>query len=87
MTYLSSLERFAIDRGLKQGLQEGLQAGRQAGRQEGLRELLLTQLDKRFGSLDDSVRARLAAADAEALSAWALNFVDAATLEQVFRDK
>jgi hypothetical protein len=75
MTYLSSLERFAIDRGVKRGLQEGRQ------------ELLLTLLNKRFGSLDDSVRARLAAADAETLSAWALNFVDAATLDEVFRNK
>lgn len=103
MTYLSSIERFGMERGMKKGLQEGRQVGlqqglqegrqkghqegRQEGRQEGLQELLLALLSKRFGSLDDTVRARLAAADACQLSAWALNFVDAITLDDVFRNK
>lgn len=93
MAYLSSLERFGLERGMKQGLQQGLQEGRQKGlqegrqegRQEGQQALLVKQLSKRFGPLDQAVHARLAAADADALSAWALNFVDATSLDAVFR--
>lgn len=87
MTYLSSIERFGMERGMKRGLQEGRQVGLQEGRQEGKQALLLTQLNKRFSSVDDDVRARLAAADADTLSAWALNFVDAATIDEVFHNK
>ena len=65
-------------------------AGRKIGRQEGLQEgrstLLAAMLTKRFGALDPAVMARLAAADAERLSTWGLNLVDARTLDEVFRD-
>ncbi|WP_229262818.1 hypothetical protein [Duganella radicis] len=43
-------------------------------------------LAKRFGALDPVVMARLATADAEQLSAWALNTLDARSLDEVFRD-
>jgi hypothetical protein len=58
-------------------MEEGLQEGRQEGQ--------AALLSKRFGSLDETVHARLAQADADTLSAWALNFVDAATLDEVFQ--
>jgi hypothetical protein len=44
-------------------------------------------LTKRFGELDAAVRDRLSAADPDTLSSWALNFVDAVTLDQVFRSE
>jgi predicted transposase YdaD len=80
MPYLSSIERI----GMEIGHEKGLQKGRQEGRQEGGAELLAMQLTKRFGVLDAEVCARLAAADVEQLSAWAANFVDATTLDEVF---
>lgn len=43
--YITSIERFGIEKGLKEGLQKGLQKGRQEGlqkgRQEGLQKGLL----------------------------------------------
>lgn len=82
MTYLTSLERHAIGKGIRHGRRKGLQEGRQEGRAE----LLAALLDKRFGTIDPALRARLATADPLQLSAWALNFVDAGTLDEVFRD-
>ena len=82
MPYINNFERA----GRKIGRQEGLLEGRQEGRQEGRSTLLAAMLAKRFGELDPVVMARLATADAERLSAWALNFVDARTLDEVFRD-
>ena len=53
MPYISSIERFGIQKGLEQGRQEGLQQGLQLGRQEGQREGLLAAielgLEWRFG--------------------------------------
>jgi hypothetical protein len=48
--------------------------------------VLASMLSKRFDALDPGTLARLATADAERLSTWALNFVDARTLDEVFRD-
>lgn len=43
-------------------------------------------LNKRFGPLAPDMVARLANAEVDQLSKWGLNFVDASTLDQVFRD-
>jgi hypothetical protein len=90
MTYLTSLERQAIGKGIRKGRREGRREGRQEGwqegRQEGSAEVLAAMLAKRFGPLDSAVERRLAQADVRQLSSWALNFVDADSLDQVFRD-
>lgn len=78
MPYMTSIERYGIELGREEGLQEG--------RQEGQARLLAAQLAKRFGPLDVALVQRLAAADVSQLSSWALNFVDAGSLEQVFGD-
>ncbi|MHA4867431.1 RpnC/YadD family protein [Duganella sp. PWIR1] len=82
MTYISSIERIGMEIGRRQGLEEG----RQEGRQEGGAAVLSAVLAKRFGPLDAAVAARLARADVGQMSAWALNFVDARSLDEVFRD-
>jgi len=82
MPYISSMERLCMEQWGKHGLEEG----RQEGRQEGQSALLTDLLRQRFGELDAAVRARLLAADLPQLSAWAKNFVDAASLDEVFRD-
>jgi predicted transposase YdaD len=90
MPYVTSYERIGMEigmnKGLQEGLQEGLQRGRQVGMQEGWAGMLVAQLSKRFGTLSPEVAARLANADVTQLSRWALNFVDAGSLDQVFRD-
>jgi hypothetical protein len=85
MTYLSSIERLGMEIGIKKGMQQGMQQGIEQGMQQGRAELLAEMLTTRFGKLNEDVLARLAAASVEQLSAWARNFVDATTLDEVFR--
>jgi len=77
MTYLSSIERIGMEIGRKEGRQEG--------KQEGWAEGLTMVLTQRFGPLDAQVRERIAGADVPQLSTWARNFVDATSLDEVFR--
>jgi hypothetical protein len=85
MTYLSSIERLGMEIGIKKGMQQGMQQGIEQGMQQGRAELLAEMLTARFGKLNEDLLARLAAASVEQLSAWARNFVDATTLDDVFR--
>ncbi len=62
------------------------QQGRQEGRQEGESTLLLRQLERRFGPLDEHTRQRVRSADAEQLLEWGDRFVDALVLQDVFAD-
>ena len=72
MPYVTSAERFGIEKGLLQG------------RQEGEATLLQSLLARRFGTLPDAVRARLAGATVEQLESWALKILDAKSLDEVF---
>ena len=67
--------------------QEGWQEGRQEGRQEGESKLLERQIIRRFGfnAMSEPFRQKLATASIEELEQWGENFVDAKTLEEVFR--
>jgi len=55
----------------EEGLQEGLQKGREEGRKKGAGELLVRQLEHKFGPLDDAIRRRIDEATSEPLLAWA----------------
>lgn len=66
-----------IDSWNEQRLQEGVQQGEARA--------LLTLLEKRFGPVDQWVRDRIAAADAELLLEWIARFPNAASLADVFR--
>lgn len=72
--------------GLEEGLQQGLRKGRQEGRQEGEVTLLERLLTRRFGPLDETCRARLAAASTDQLENWAVKMLDATTLDDVFEE-
>lgn len=80
MSYVTSVERLATQRGMQQGLQQGLQQGKL----EGEAALLERQLIKRVGSLTEETRARLKAATADQLETWADRILDAPTLNAVF---
>ena len=54
--------------------------------EKGQAKLLLGQLERRFGPVEESIRQRLHSAEAKDLETWSLNFVDATTLDEVFRD-
>ncbi|MBJ7309149.1 DUF4351 domain-containing protein [Rugamonas sp. CCM 8940] len=83
MPYLTYGERLGRKMGLEQGLREGFMEGRQEGQQL----LLSQQLNKRFGPLPAALAERLAQADSEQLTGWAMALLDAASLDEVFGSK
>jgi predicted transposase/invertase (TIGR01784 family) len=78
-----------LEQGLEQGRAEGEAKGRAEGKAEGAAEgratLLLQQLSHKFGSLPANARQRVTLASVDELDAWALNLLDAASLDEVFR--
>ena len=82
----SGYERFILRRERAAGIQEGLLEGRMEGRVEGEAQVLQRQLTRRFGPLPQETLDRIKTATAAQLETWSLNFVDASTLDDVFRD-
>jgi hypothetical protein len=72
MPYITSVERIGMERGLQQG------------KLEGEATLLLRQLTKRFGPLNEVTRNRLNNATLEQLELWAEPVLDVPMLEAVF---
>ncbi|MEB2401912.1 MAG: DUF4351 domain-containing protein [Alcaligenaceae bacterium] len=70
--------------GILEGRKEGREEGFQEGRQEGQAALLERQLIHKFGPLPDTLVQRIHTGSAAELEVWALNFVDADSIEQVF---
>ena len=68
MPYVTSAERFGIEK----------------GRQEGEAALLKRLLARRFGALPDAVQVRLTTADVDQLEEWAIKVLDAESLDEVF---
>ncbi len=81
MSYVTIAERLYTQRGLEQGLERGLEQGQVKGQAD----LLLRQVQRRFGAVDADVAQRIRAAGMEDLETWSLNILDAAALEDVFR--
>jgi len=69
----------------KQWQEEGRQEGRQEGRKEAGTQLLIRQLERKFGPLDADVHQRIREADADRLLKWAEQLVTADRLTDVFR--
>ena len=69
---------------LREGEQKGRLEGEQKGRLEGEAKLLLRQLHRRFDPLPEWAQARVRAADAAQLEAWADALLDAGSLADVF---
>lgn len=86
MPYVTSIERLATERGMRQGIKQGIEKGIERGERLGEANVLERQLTKRFGPLSAETRARLEAATLEQLDQWAENILDAVKLEEVFRD-
>ena len=91
VTYVSSIERFAIERGMKKGIQQGMQQGMQQGIekgiQQGLAQGLRRQLSRRFGPLSPEVTRQLEHATPEQLEIWSDRVLDARTLGEVFIER
>jgi hypothetical protein len=67
-------------------LQQSVIEWRDGWRQEGEAALLLRQLEKKFGTVTDSVRRRIETADPKQLFAWGDRILTAQSLEQLFDD-
>ncbi|MEF8698649.1 MAG: DUF4351 domain-containing protein [Candidatus Accumulibacter sp. UW20] len=76
MPYVTSAERF--------GIEKGFQEGRQQGRQQEAVVFLQRQLTHRFGPLPDAACARLSSASIEQMETWMLNVLDAESLDDFF---
>jgi hypothetical protein len=63
---------------------EGRAQGKAEGKAEGRTELLLRQLQRRFGPLPRDVSDRLTTASIDDLDRWALRVLDAGSLDEVF---
>jgi len=78
MPYVTSAERFGIEKGVKIGVQQGVQQGEAA--------VLLRQIERKFGQAALAAsRERVQQADAETLLAWSERILTAKTIEDVFR--
>jgi hypothetical protein len=76
LTFDELLGKESYDRGVDRGLNMGKVQGKQ--------EILLRQLARRFGTLPESVKARVASAGADDLERWSDRILDAASLDAVF---
>ena len=65
--------------------QEGRKEGRQEGRQEAQMELLVKQLQLKFGELSDDAAHRVASAAPHELETWAERILTATSLEEVLQ--
>lgn len=75
--------------GLVQTLREegrfiGVQQGMQQGRQQGEATILLRLLEKRFGTINETVRRKIESADAETLLTWSDRLLMAENVDEVF---
>ncbi len=75
-----------VEEWTEQWKQGGIQQGLQQGKLEGETQLLERLLTRRFGPPGAETQARLKAATLEQLEQWAENLLDAATLDEVFRN-
>ena len=60
-----------------------IEQGRQEGRQEGEATVLLRQIERKFGAPSETVRRRVADADADTLLRWSERILNADSLEAV----
>ena len=59
------------------------QEGEQKGRQEGEAKVLLRLLERRFGSVPDPIRDRIASAYVAELDQWIMRVLDAGSIDDV----
>ena len=79
MSFVTSFERAGEERGLQKGRQEGRAAERS--------ELLLLQLEAKFGSgPSEGYRARIEQASEAVIRAWLIRLLTADTIDAVFAD-
>jgi hypothetical protein len=79
MRYVTSVERLAIEHGLREGMERGMERGMEKGQAR----TLARQLARRFGPLPAETLARLDQATPAQLDLWTDRVLDAPTLQAV----
>ncbi len=72
-----------LEAGRQEGLKEGLEEGMKEGMKEGESTMLLRQLERKFGPLEESQRRRVRSADSDTLLEWSDRVLTAASWEEV----
>jgi len=71
--------------GVEQGIAEGLEKGMEKGMEAEARQFLRQLVERRFGALPPWAEKRLGGASREEAEELGLKFVDAKSLEEIFR--
>lgn len=82
---LMSMAEQLIQQGLKQGVQQGVQQGLQQGMQQGEAHILISLLKAKFKEVSEAYLKKIDCADTETLNRWAINFINAESLEEIFK--
>jgi predicted transposase/invertase (TIGR01784 family) len=75
------------EQGREQGLQQGREQGREQGLQQGRAQMLLRQVERKFGSLAETQRQRILAASPDTLLEWAERLLFADRWEEVVKER
>ncbi len=73
-----------LQEGIKRGIEEGLEKGLEQGIEKGEAEVLLRQLERKFGEVRPEFRRRIAEAESDQLLAWAERILTAKNIDDVF---
>jgi predicted transposase/invertase (TIGR01784 family) len=84
--WFQAWEQEGIEKGMVKGIAKGMAEGMAKGISQGESAMLLELLELRFNALDESVRQRIAEADAETLLRWGKRIFQATSAEEVVRD-
>jgi hypothetical protein len=84
MHYISGIERIYWNRKMAEREQDWENNGVRKGEVQGAARVLRAQLKQKFGALPDWAETRLGEADTATLNQWAINVLQADTLDAVF---
>ena len=72
------------EEGREEGIEQGIQKGMQKGMQKSALQLLMRQLEKKFGALSPDLVTKLEQSDETEILLWSENILTADTLGKVF---
>ncbi len=79
--YMTTAEKIGFENGFENGFEKGLEQRLEKGESN----MLLRQLEARFGTVPEEYLKQINQAKSEALLQWGLNFIDAKSFEDVFK--
>jgi hypothetical protein len=83
--WLEEGRRQGVAQGIAQGISQGFAQGAQIGELRGEQKVLVRQLARKFGPLDEATENRLRNASTDEINRWTDQILIARTLDEVFR--